>query len=313
MTSIPAESLIIKLENSVYNKTHIETLVNVINLFEKQKIGYQVHVMPTIADDKKLSKKIKKITSNNKYILFNTFISKIKQSGWPSSSHLWNLVKVHNQSDAFLHIFDYMEKIGKAIIIKKQQISPTPTTNDTNNNNTTNLLIKSNKTSTVNVKKSDLNLDEIKESNEKRSKVYTEFNNILIYTYTNNKAPATSTIYDSKLTRNVLENAVSQFKKFLHTALNTSVSNVTIATKESVVTTAANKTNDNDKNEEMGKRLRKRKEPKRHQAPSVSSSAPVSKKPKYQHQPQQQQQQSQIHPMSPAMVSDTCDDSQMSA
>nr|UCC42502.1 39k/pp31 [Helicoverpa armigera nucleopolyhedrovirus] len=312
MTSIPAESLIIKLENSVYNKTHIETLVNVINLFEKQKIGYQVHVMPTIADDKKLSKKIKKITSNNKYILFNTFISKIKQSGWPSSSHLWNLVKVHNQSDAFLHIFDYMEKIGKAIIIKKQQISPTPTTNDTNNNNTTDLLTKSNKTSTVNVKKSDLNLDEIKESNEKRSKVYTEFNNILIYTYTNNKAPATSIIYDSKLTRNVLENAVSQFKKFLHTALNTSVSNVTIATKESVVTTAANKTNDNDKNEEVGKRLRKRKEPKRHQAPSVSSSAPVSKKAKYQHQPQQQQPL-QIHPMSPAMVSDTCDDSQMSA
>lgn len=211
-----------KFESSViYDKAHMDQVTTAINTLEKKKIKYKIIPMPVYGDeglevtfaiiiviDKKNSKRNKKIISNNKYILFNSWYTKNRNESWPNSHTMWNLMKQQPAAKPFIDIFDFMEKVGKSIEIKKVD-------DDNNSNGITEAAVN----------KSDNNAD-IKEGNERRVKLYNEFYRITTATFSTNAAPPSSFIYDIKLskegpsglerlTRQVLENGIEAFRSVL--------------------------------------------------------------------------------------------------
>lgn len=209
-----AVDLMNMLENSAYNKTNMVHFKQTLLMCEKMKVPYHASLMAVPQDDKKANKKPKKITSSNKYILFNTFISKIKQPGWPNSYNLWNVTKSDAQNANFLKIFNYIETITKRIIVKK----PVDASHDQ-----ANALKKSGK-------KNEYDTEEIEESNQKRSQYYNEFIEVLKKTYFTGQAP-NSFIFDENLNKPTLEKAMNDFKLFLsannNNVLSANNSNIT--------------------------------------------------------------------------------------
>ncbi|ACI28840.1 39K protein [Agrotis ipsilon multiple nucleopolyhedrovirus] len=210
-----------KFEGSViYDKAHMEQVTTAINILEKKKIKYKIIPMPVYGDeglevtfaiiiviDKKNAKRNKKVISNNKYILFNSWYTKNRSESWPNSHTMWNLMKQQPAAKPFIDIFDFMEKVGKSIEVKKQ-----PSSDESNG-----------------AAAADNNC-EIKESNERRVKLYTEFYRIATATFASGNAPSSSFIYDIKLGKNaggggggslermnrqILENGIEAFKTVL--------------------------------------------------------------------------------------------------
>ncbi|AAZ38298.1 39K/PP31 [Agrotis segetum nucleopolyhedrovirus A] len=204
----------------IYDKAHMEQVTAAINILEKKKIKYKIIPMPVYGDegleitfaiiivvDKKNTKRNKKMISNNKYILFNSWYTKNRSESWPNSHTMWNLMKQQPAAKPFIDIFDFMEKVGKSVEIKKSL-------DDTNVGEST---------ATTNKGTDNAN---IKEGNERRVKLYNEFYRIATITFTSNSAPSSSFLYDIKLskenaaglerlTRHVLENGINVFKSVL--------------------------------------------------------------------------------------------------
>jgi len=189
------------LENSAHNKTNMAHFKQVLIMFEKSKIPYHASINPMPQDDKKTNKKPKKITSSNKYILFNTFVSKIKQPGWPNSYNLWNSTKADASNTIFLKIFNYIETITKQIVVKHATDPNVPVRN-------------TNESGKKNSKRIEYNSEEIEESNQKRCQYYNEFIEVIKQTYFTGQAPD-SFIYDENLNQAMLQKAVRDFKNFV--------------------------------------------------------------------------------------------------
>ncbi|AIZ48686.1 39k [Agrotis segetum nucleopolyhedrovirus B] len=209
-----------KFEGSViYDKAHMEQVTSAINVLEKKKIKYKIIPMPVYGDeglevtfaiiiviDKKNAKRNKKVISNNKYILFNSWYTKNRDESWPNSHTMWNLMKQKPAAKPFIDIFDFMEKVGKSI--EKQK----PAANES---------VVSEAKATAD----EVNC-EIKENNERRVKLYNEFYRIATATFASGNAPSSSFIYDIKLVKNangsfermnrqILENGIEAFKSVL--------------------------------------------------------------------------------------------------
>ncbi|AVA31218.1 39k protein [Oxyplax ochracea nucleopolyhedrovirus] len=188
----PFQNFINSLETSIYNRSNINQLCSVVNFFEKKKYCYTISVTPVIFDDRKMLKRTKKVINNNKYILFNSWYTKIKQSNWLSSPAMWDLIKTKTELTDFVFIFDYVEKLGKK---------------------TTGKFV----TETTNKKKKLTSLSnnatlEMKENCQLRDKLYFEFFNMLNETFKHSVAPANSNIYDDVLTRDLVTKSVEKFK-----------------------------------------------------------------------------------------------------
>jgi hypothetical protein len=201
----------------VYDKAHMDQVHAVINYLERKKIKHNLFSMPVkdndtvqmvhgvfFNNDKKSTRKNKKMISYNKYILFNSWYTKNRQETWPNSHTMWNLMKSQPGAKPFVDIFDFMEKLGKTI---------TPPTEDEENNNRSG--DEGNSPS----------VSDVDEGNEKRSKLYNEFYRITTITFETQTAPAGSFIYDIKLkknhngierlTRTMLQSGVDALKKCL--------------------------------------------------------------------------------------------------
>jgi Baculovirus 33KDa late protein (PP31) len=211
----------IKTENNnaavVYDKAQMDQVTAVMHVLEKKKLKYNVIPMPVYGDeglqmayaimitiDKKGGKKSKKMISNNKYILFNSWYTKNRKENWPNSHTMWNLMKQQPTSKPFVEIFDVMEKLGKTVELKK--IPAAAATNDED---------------------VDMNaVNDINEGNERRTKLYNEFYRITTQTFNTKVAPASSFIYDIRLNKShngidrltsvMLQNGVEALKKILH-------------------------------------------------------------------------------------------------
>ncbi|AIE47847.1 9K [Peridroma alphabaculovirus] len=204
--------------NIVYDQAHMDQVTAAINTLEKKKIKYKIIPMPLYGEDglevtfaliivvdKKNVKKNKKMISNNKYILFNSWYTKNRKESWPNSHTMWNLMKRQPQAKPFVDIFDFMEKLGKTIDVKRSEAAV-----DENNNE---IAVPGDA--------------DIKEGNERRIKLYNEFYRIATVAFETNCAPAASFIYDIKLsksadgsglerlTRSVLQHGVEAFKSAL--------------------------------------------------------------------------------------------------
>ncbi|QUJ09236.1 39K protein [Gynaephora ruoergensis nucleopolyhedrovirus] len=191
--------IVAKYENSALNKTDFEVTAAKIKLFEKKKILYRMVVDEVHNYDKKIVKRNKKMITNNKYILFNSWYTKNRKNQWLSSHDMWNYLKNHSSCKTFIDIFDYMEKLGKSIKIERNGENQSDVSGDEPVN-------------VKNKKRTDLDLDNIKESNDKRLKMYEEFYKVLTATFKTNSSPAASFIYDSKFTRAFIESGVGAFK-----------------------------------------------------------------------------------------------------
>ncbi|AKN81001.1 39K/PP31 [Lonomia obliqua multiple nucleopolyhedrovirus] len=194
-----------RLEISQFNKSNMEQVRSFINLMEKKKYCYTINITPILFDERKMSKKAKKVISNNKYILFNSWYTKIKQISWPSSPVMWELIKTKSDLANFVFVFDYTEKLGKRMADRATSSSSSTENSSNNNNNSSNG--KRKKSISANT-----NLAELKENCEMRDKLYTEFYNVLNETFKRDTAPLISTIYDDVLTREFLTKAMETFK-----------------------------------------------------------------------------------------------------
>ncbi|ADB84457.1 39K protein [Apocheima cinerarium nucleopolyhedrovirus] len=188
-----------KYENSTLNKTDNEINLAKIKLFEKKKMAYRFVLNEVHSLDKKVIKKGKKIITNNKYILFNSWYTKIRKSYWPSSHDMWNNMKDHVQCKSFIDIFDYMEKLGKSIKVQRRDSQ-------------SNLEISEDEKTELRKKKHDMDLEEIKESNNQRIKMYNEFYRVLSIAFETDNSPTSSIIYDNVFTKAFIENGMRAFK-----------------------------------------------------------------------------------------------------
>ncbi|ACI47493.1 39 kDa protein/pp31 [Spodoptera litura nucleopolyhedrovirus II] len=207
--------------NIVCDKTKMEHVTAIINTLEKKKIKYKILPMPMcgkdgleitfaiviIVDKNHNDKRNKKSISNNKYILFNSWYTKNRSASWPNSHTMWNLMKTQASAKPFVEIFDFMEKLGKFILLKNQTDVAANAPENTNNSSSG---------------KNDVN---------QLCKLYDEFYKITTYTFTHNAAPSSSFIYDiklnktdlggvdggglEKLNRQTLEEGVAVFKNIL--------------------------------------------------------------------------------------------------
>ncbi|AAZ67397.1 orf26 [Trichoplusia ni single nucleopolyhedrovirus] len=218
----------------VFDKNNFENVNTTIQLLEKKKIKYRITMMPVYGDngleftvaiillhDKRIAKKTKKMISNNKYILFNSWYTKNKQSVWPNSHMMWNIMKSHSNIKPFVSIFDFMEKLGKSIEIDTGATIPEQTDSDTHVTEIdTNNVVESTK---------------IDASNAKRAELYNEFYKVMNETFTSESAPSQSFLYEFKLksgsdlgferlTRNIIQTGVDCFKKLLETVIPSSSS-----------------------------------------------------------------------------------------
>ncbi|UJZ88974.1 39k [Erannis ankeraria nucleopolyhedrovirus] len=191
-----------KYENSVLNKTDNDINLAKIKLFEKKKMAYRFVLNEVHSLDKKIVKKNKKIITNNKYILFNSWYTKIRKSHWPSSHDMWNNMKDHVQCKSFIDIFDYMEKLGKSIKVQRRDSQLTTE-------------ISEDEKAEVRKKKQDMDLEEIKESNSQRIKMYNEFYRVLSIAFETDNSPTSSIIYDNRLTKASVENGMRTFKSIV--------------------------------------------------------------------------------------------------
>ncbi|AIU41266.1 39k [Sucra jujuba nucleopolyhedrovirus] len=230
-----------KCETSAYNKTDNDINAAKIKLFEKKKIPYRILVVEVYNFDKKIVKKGKKMITNNKYILFNSWYTKNRKSHWLSSHDMWNYMKNHASCKQFIDIFDYMEKLGKTVRASTKQSVQTSsidagvTSSETSGDepDQTITTAAANAVAVVRRKKSDFSLDHIKESNDKRLKMYEEFYKMLTIAFQTDIAPPNSFIYDQKFTRSFIEAGVKVFKHELArleqegktTTLTSSISN----------------------------------------------------------------------------------------
>ncbi|AXU41718.1 PP31/39K [Spodoptera eridania nucleopolyhedrovirus] len=206
--------------NIVCDKTKMEHVTAIINTLEKKKIKYKILPMPMcgkdgleitfaiviIVDKNHNDKRNKKSISNNKYILFNSWYTKNRSASWPNSHTMWNLMKTQASAKPFVEIFDFMEKLGKFILLKNQ--TDVAAAAPENNNSSSG--------------ENDVN---------QLCKLYDEFYKITTYTFTHNAAPSSSFIYDiklnktdlggvdggglEKLNRQTLEEGVAVFKNIL--------------------------------------------------------------------------------------------------
>ncbi|AKC91733.1 39K protein [Lambdina fiscellaria nucleopolyhedrovirus] len=237
--------IIAKYENSPQNKTDVDVFANIVKFMDKKKFLYRFSVIEVHNSDKKIVKRGKKIITNNKYILFNSWYTKNRKTSWLSSHDMWNYMKRHPACQKFIDIFDFMEKLGKSIDIKPKGAAATTTTTanaETNSSETSSDEINKPATSTAALTTSlgnvasrggtsskkrivDLNVEEIKEGNERRGKLYDEFYRLLTSTFKSDYAPVTSFIYEQKLktpsgnieklTRAVLQSGLEVFKQTL--------------------------------------------------------------------------------------------------
>ncbi|AWW14393.1 39k [Hyposidra talaca nucleopolyhedrovirus] len=214
--------VVAKYENSAYNKTDNDINAEKIKLFEKKKIPYRMLVIEVHNFDKKVVKRGKKMITNNKYILFNSWYTKNRQSHWLTSHDMWNRMKTHSVScKQFIDIFDYMEKLGKSIKLplsssssssssSSEETSPPPpvanSTNLSDGDEANESAVSTRK------KKHDIDAEQIKEGNNQRLRMYEEFYRVLTATFKTNSAPAASFIYDQKLTRAFIESGIQTFK-----------------------------------------------------------------------------------------------------
>lgn len=194
-----------KFEGSViYDKSYMELVTSAINVLEKKKIKYKIIPMPVYGEeglevtfavilviDKKNIKRNKKSISNNKYILFNSWYTKNRDQAWPNSHTMWNHMKRQPSAKPFIDMFNFMEKIGKSI-----------ETLDKDNT--------------------------VTDSNERRVKLFNEFYQIVTMTLTSGTAPASSFIYEIKLsdkdddtnfknlTPKILQAGIEAFKNIIY-------------------------------------------------------------------------------------------------
>lgn len=194
------EKLLNKLESSSYNKSNMDQLIAIVNFLEKKNINYILNVMPVMQDERKMSKRKKKVINNNKYILFNSWYTKIKQPEWPSSPAMWDLVKTTPELADFVFIFDHTEKMGKKMADRS--------TSSSSSDNAAIPASKKRQTAAL----TNANLAELKESCEMRDKLYSEFYSLLNETFNNNVAPLLSSIYDEVLTRDFITKNMAKFK-----------------------------------------------------------------------------------------------------
>ncbi|AWN01897.1 39k [Cyclophragma undans nucleopolyhedrovirus] len=220
-----ADSFLHRLETSVYNKSNMDQLRAVVNLMEKKKYNYTITVTPMLFDERKMSKRTKKMINNNKYILFNSWYTKIKHAEWPSSPAMWDLIKNNVELLDFVFLFDYIEKLGKKMANRCVSSSSASSSSSSsapaiesfskhNNNNNS----KKKKHATIAAAAaaaaphSLVNSAELKESCEMRDKLYADFYNVLNETFKRNQAPVTSSIYDDSLTPELLTASMEKFK-----------------------------------------------------------------------------------------------------
>jgi hypothetical protein len=213
--------------NIVCDKTKMEHVTAIINTLEKKKIKYKILPMPMcgkdgleitfaiviIVDKNHNDKRNKKSISNNKYILFNSWYTKNRSASWPNSHTMWNLMKTQASAKPFVEIFNFMEKLGKFILLKNQTDAAAgaavATTAPPENNSSSG---------------GENDVSQL-------CNLYDEFYKITTYTFTHNAAPSSSFIYDiklnnkadlgvdggglEKLNRQTLEEGVAVFKNIL--------------------------------------------------------------------------------------------------
>ncbi|USC25888.1 pp31 [Palpita vitrealis nucleopolyhedrovirus] len=195
------EKLLSKLESSVYNKSNMDQLAVIVNFLERKNINYVFNVVPIMQDERKMTKRKKKVINNNKYILFNSWYTKIKQPEWPTSPSMWDLVKNKPELTDFVSIFDHTEKMGKKMAARTSSSS-------SSSDNLTSMAINKKRHNVL----TNVNLAELKENCEMRDKLYAEFYNLLNETFNNNIAPLKSNIYDETLTQDFITKNVAKFK-----------------------------------------------------------------------------------------------------
>ncbi|AGE89884.1 PP31 [Spodoptera littoralis nucleopolyhedrovirus] len=220
------QDIVNRIESGQFNKTNMQFLKHALVMCEKMKVPYYIGVTALPCDEKKTNRKPKKITSSNKYILFNTFVSKIKQPGWPSSYSLWNDTKSDSRNEKFLQIFNHVEDLIKKIVITKS----------VNNGSSIEPQQQQHQSKKSNLTKNGATIvDDVEESNRKRNEYYHEFISVLKHVYEKGRAPSNSLVYDSKLTKSLLERAVADFKSFITMKLTdvtaTVATTVTIASQ----------------------------------------------------------------------------------
>lgn len=186
-------SLISRLENSVFNKSNFDYLKTCINFFEKKSVNYTVVALPCSGDERKAVKRPKRINNHNMYILFNSFYTKIRKPEWPNSPTMWETVKAHKELADFVRVFDHTQKLGKSITSRSASDSSSETAN------------KRRRFVAANVA-------EVQENCDQRDKLYSEFYSVLNETFRNDVAPASSSIYDGVITRELVTKTMELFK-----------------------------------------------------------------------------------------------------
>ncbi|ABY65782.1 pp31 [Orgyia leucostigma nucleopolyhedrovirus] len=200
--------IINKYESSVLNKSNNEINAAKIKLFEKKKIPYRFLVAEVHNYDKRVVKRNKKIITNNKYILFNSWYTKNRKSYWFSSHDMWNYMKNNVQCKQFIEIFDYIEKLGKSVRVPQKSETNGETSSETSGDDVEN-------SKSAKRKKQDIDSDNIKESNDQRSKMYDEFYRVLTVAFNTESPPVNSTLYDFKFTRAFVAEGVQIFKNIV--------------------------------------------------------------------------------------------------
>ncbi|AGR57165.1 39K [Choristoneura rosaceana nucleopolyhedrovirus] len=186
-------SLINRLENSVFNRSNFDYLKTCINFFEKKSVNYTVVALPCSGDERKATKRPKRVNNHNMYILFNSFYTKIRKPEWPNSPTMWDTVKAQKELADFVLVFDHTQKLGKNITNRSASSSSTETTNKRRRSVVTNVA-------------------EVQENCDQRDKLYSEFYSVLNETFKNGVAPASSSIYDNIITRELVTKNMEMFK-----------------------------------------------------------------------------------------------------
>lgn len=235
-------------DKMICSKQDISNVASAINYFEKKKMNVSLVPMPVQQNDgikmtyafimpidKKIVKKNKKSISNNKYILFNSWYTKTKLAGWPTSPAMWNSMKEIPQVKSFIGLFDYMEKLGK--VLKKEVAATIADQNNLEKNEVDQTCQQQNengeeKEEVIKAKKTQQE-QQIELFNIKRAELYAEFYRVLNAAFHHNSAPQNSSVYDiklpktininghyekpefEKLTRSLVQNAVETFKTLL--------------------------------------------------------------------------------------------------
>ncbi|ABI35708.1 39K [Ectropis obliqua nucleopolyhedrovirus] len=206
-----------KYENSVYNKSDNEINVAKIKLFEKKKMTYNITVNEIHNYDRKIVKRGKKMITNNKYILFNSWYTKNRKSHWLSSHDMWNYMKNNAACKTFISLFDYIEKLSKAVKVESGAATVSNVIAAQGSDTSSDEITNSTNAVVIRKKRCDINLEEIKESNNKRIKMYDEFYRVLTTAFKTGAPPTCSFLYDTMFTFTFVEEGMKLFKNLLYT------------------------------------------------------------------------------------------------